>query len=50
MFKRLKLHHVQCFLPASFLNRNANDEIGTEILDQNKVGGWQGVVNAFSPE
>lgn len=48
--KRLKLSHTRCFLPAAFLNRNEHDVEGTEILNTKKVYGWQGVVNAFSPE
>lgn len=50
MFRRLKLSHTRCFLPAFYLNRNVHDEEGTEILDKKNVGGWQGVVNAFSHE
>lgn len=50
MFRRLKLTHTKCFLPAFYLNRNIHDEEGIEILDKKNVGGWQGVVNAFSHE
>jgi len=49
-FRRLKLSPTRCFVPAVFLNKNEHDEKGTEILDNKKVGGWQGVVNAFSFE
>jgi len=49
-FRRLKLSHTRCFLPAFFTNKNEHDTIGTEVLDGKKVGGWQGVVNAFSNE
>lgn len=49
-FKLLKLSHIRCLLPAAFLNRNEHDIEGTEILNTKKVYGWQGVVNAFSPE
>jgi len=49
-FRRLKLSHTRCFIPAYFLNKNEHDVEGTEILDTKKVGGWQGVVNAFSTE
>ncbi|XP_025203043.1 RPII140-upstream gene protein [Melanaphis sacchari] len=49
-FRRLKLSHTRCFLPAFFLNKNEYDIEGTEVLDVKKVGGWQGVVNAFSPD
>lgn len=49
-FRRLKLSHTRCFLPAFFFNRNEYDEQGTEVLENKKVGGWQGVKNAFSFE
>lgn len=50
LFRRLKLSHTRCFLPTIFLNKNEYDEQGTEVLKKKNVGGWQGVVNAFSPE
>jgi len=50
LFKRLKPSHVRCFLPSFFLNKNEYDEQGTDVLNKKKVGGWQGVVNAFSPD
>lgn len=49
-FRRLKLSHSRCFLPAFFLNKNDHDVEGTEVLETKKVRGWQGVVNAFSTE
>lgn len=49
-FRRLKLFPKRGFLPAFFLNHNAHDEEGTQVLDTKKVGGWQGVVKAFTPE
>lgn len=49
-FRRLKLSHTRCFLPAIYFNKNVHDEKGTEILEKKKVGGWQGVIDAFSPE
>nr|BAH71623.1 ACYPI004705 [Acyrthosiphon pisum] len=49
-FRRLKLSHTRCFLPAFFLNKNEHDVDGTEVLDTKKVRGWQGVVNAFSTD
>lgn len=50
LLRRLKLTHTRCFFPAFFFNHNPYDEEGTEVLDKKKVGGWQGVINAFSPE
>lgn len=49
-FRRLKLSHTRCFLPAIYFNKNIHDEIGTKDVKEKNVGGWQGVVNAFSPE
>ncbi|XP_015370551.1 PREDICTED: RPII140-upstream gene protein [Diuraphis noxia] len=49
-FRRLKLSHTRCFLPAFFLNKNEHDVEGTGVLGLKKVGGWQGVVNAFSTD
>lgn len=49
-FRHIKLTHSRCFLPAILFNRNEHDEKGTNVLETTKVGGWQGVVNAFSPE
>ncbi|KAF0757688.1 RPII140-upstream gene protein [Aphis craccivora] len=48
--RRLKLSHTRCFLPAYFLNKNEHDVEGTEVLEVKKVGGWQGVLNTFSPD
>jgi len=48
--RHLKLSHTRCFLPAFFVNKNEHDEKGTEVVNQKNVGGWQGVVNAFSLE
>ncbi|VVC25167.1 Hypothetical protein CINCED_3A003215 [Cinara cedri] len=45
-----RLSYTRCFLPALFVNKNEYDEEGTDVLDNKKVGGWQGVVNAFSPD
>lgn len=49
-YRRVKLSHTRCFLPAFLFNRNEHDIEGTQVLDKKKVGGWQGVVKAFSHE
>lgn len=45
-----RLSYIRCFLPAIFVNKNVFDEQGTEVLENKRVRGWQGVVQAFSPE
>lgn len=50
-FRNLKLQkYTRCFLPSFFLNKNEFDEKGTEVIKKENVGGWQGVMNAFSFE
>ncbi|XP_050430437.1 RPII140-upstream gene protein [Adelges cooleyi] len=39
--------YTRCFLPAIFFDKNVHDVAGTGILNNKKVGGWQGVKNAF---
>ncbi|XP_050537361.1 RPII140-upstream gene protein [Daktulosphaira vitifoliae] len=47
MFRNVKLSYTRCFLPAILFKKNEYDVDGTEILNKTKVGGWQGVKDAF---
>lgn len=50
MFRNIKLSYTRCFLPAILFKKNEYDVDGTEVLNKTKVGGWQGVKDAFKNE